>query len=280
MDMLRVAASEGHERLVAWLLSGGYIDPRDLTPKLQPVPGGRKSNPDPPLSCAAAGGHVGVVRLLLDHPSIDPNAGDENRKAPLCSAAENGHIAVVKLLLDHPSIDPNTSDKYGIPPLCRAAGNGHVAVVKLLLEQPAIELNVSDKHGRTSLYYAARAGHEAVVRLLLERDDVDPNAACTYGFSKTPLTGAVREGHLRMVKLLLAKGADPQHPADGLSPLYWAASEGHEDILRFLLTLDRVDPNAGDDTGRTPLWIATVNGQTLMADLIRADRRFDPAREG
>jgi ankyrin repeat protein len=245
MDMLRLAAAEGHEGLVTWLLSTGHIDPSDLNPKLPPVPSDRKAIPDPPLFCAAAGGHVGVVRLLLEHPSADPNV----------------------------------THKYGRTALSLAAENGHEAVVELLLEQPAIEPNMSNLHGRTPLYYAAAEGHEAVVRLLLERDDVDPDAASKYGYKKTPLARAACEGHLGIVKLLLAKGADPQHPADALSPLFWAASEGHEEILRLLLAQDKVDPNAGDDTDRTPLWIATVNNQGRMADLIRADRRFDPTRE-
>ena len=53
-----------------------------------------------PLICAAAGGHVESVSLLLEN-EVDPDTGTlDSGMTPLVFAAANGHIEVVQLLLD------------------------------------------------------------------------------------------------------------------------------------------------------------------------------------
>jgi serine/threonine-protein phosphatase 6 regulatory ankyrin repeat subunit A len=42
---------------------------------------------------------VGIVKLLLEHPDVDVNVEDGDRRTPLWWAAEEGHDAAVRLLL-------------------------------------------------------------------------------------------------------------------------------------------------------------------------------------
>src|SRR5437773_163750 len=63
---------------------------------------------------------------------------------------------------------------------------------------------------------ASRNGHERVVRVLLEAG-ADVNAAAGRGgiFSGTALQGASRNGHERVVRVLLEAGADVNAAAGG-----------------------------------------------------------------
>ena len=71
--------------------------------------------------------------------------------------------------------NPDPVDNYGRTPLIIAAMAGNPDLVELLAEHKA-KLNRGDKAGGTALHYAARRGQLRVVRLLLDRG-ADPNSA-------------------------------------------------------------------------------------------------------
>ena len=72
----------------------------------------------------------------------------------------------------------------------------------------------------------------------------------------TPIYFAAREGHLEVVRVLLERGADATLANDkGFSPLYVAAEQNHGDNLRLLLDVD--DPHQSiRSSGWSPLHIA------------------------
>jgi len=75
---------------------------------------------------------------------------------------------------------------------------------------------------------AARVGDVRELRRLLERD---PNLARYSG----PLHFAVREGHVKAVRVLLAAGADPEEPgAQGESLITTARDRGHHKVVALL----------------------------------------------
>ena len=228
-----------------------------------------------PLSLAAAGGHVGVVKLLLARNDINLNLTDQRGGTSLSYAAEFGHVGVFKLLLARNDINLNLTDQCGGTSLSYAAEFGHEAVVKLLLARDDVNINLTDRDSRPPLTLAAMYGHEAVVRLLLSRSDVDPNSKNNYG--STPLSVAVSRGYDSIVKLLLTKHDIDLNIQDnsGKTPLSLAAWNGHASLVDLLLSRDDVDPNLKDNYGQTPLSLTATNGYESIIRLLLARDDID-----
>ena len=95
-----------------------------------------------PIACAAYGGHLEVVRYLLDR-GADPNQG------ALCNAARMGRLEIVRLLLDHGADE-------GYMPLHRAAASGHADVVDLILNRGGLA-EAAVVVQETTLHHASNA---------------------------------------------------------------------------------------------------------------------------
>ena len=109
---------------------------------------------------------------------------------------------------------------------------------------------------------------EPLWTVLQKADQVgtDINAKDENGLS--PLSYAAGEGHEAIVQLLLKKGADV-NSADrfGQTPLSRAAREGHEAIVRLLLEKGP-DIHSADRFGRTPLSGGAENGHEAIVRLL------------
>lgn len=111
----------------------------------------------------------------------------------------------------------------------------------------------------TPLTAAAASGDQPeLVRLLAGGSDPDG----LDGRSWTPLIWAVREGHHRLVGVLVDRGADVDLFAaddDAWTPLMHAVSLRQLDAVRALLNAG-ADPSLGSAEGKTPLMLAAAYG--------------------
>lgn len=117
---LQLACFFGREDIARWLVGKGA--------SLTAVSRNRMAIQ--PLHAAAAGNHLGIVRLLLD-AGADPNAVQSDSFRPLHSAAQNGNAAMVALLLER-GADPALPDDRGRTARALAEVGGHGDVVALL----------------------------------------------------------------------------------------------------------------------------------------------------
>jgi hypothetical protein len=133
-----------------------------------------------------------------------------------------------------------------------AVQRGNAKAVQAWLNKGVDPDSVNPK-GFTLLMLAARENHREVVTVLLERK-AKINQRTAYGDSALML--ASFKGNLDMVQLLVARGAEVQHP--GWAPLHYAAFEGRTEVIRFLLGKG-ADKDAVAPNGYSPLMLAVLN---------------------
>jgi Ankyrin repeats (3 copies)/Ankyrin repeats (many copies) len=128
-------------------------------------------------------------------------------------------------------------------------------------------INARYDDGETALTAACQRGHLRVARLLLIAG-ANPNT-CS-GRDGPPLHCAAAAGHLNIVRMLLAVGANPHYSVMRLgTPMHCAAAAGHSGVVRLLLGVG-ADPFALDCDGRTPIQSAVWRSQFSVATLLQA----------
>ena len=225
-----------------------------------------------PLRNAAGGGHIEIVRLLLEH-GADPNLPEEHI-APaghaLHSAVANGHHAIVELLLER-GARPNVEVESSADTLSAAIRNEDERMIELLCSHgaaSAVQLLAYYGDLRTAAaVFAANpdladdgdalenAGGPFVRLMLRYRPDLPRRVTIL----KTP----------ELNRLLFAHGMDAARPNWlGITPLHELAKRG--DLENAALFLERgADPNALEEEDRsTPLGWAARSGRAEMVDLL------------
>lgn len=202
---------------------------------------------------AGGGSHgVGIVRGGWPDRGYQPEAG--GGMTALLYAAREGYLEIAKTLIDAKA-EVNRADVNGITPLISAISNNHLPVARLLLESGA-NPKTADQWGRTPLWAAVeirdrdmgknpermdREGALELIRALLDRG-VDVNARTTEvppvrrfilplgDLSWVDFTGqtaflrAALSGDVTVMKLLLARGADPKIPTNSNTTALMAAA--------------------------------------------------------
>lgn len=204
------------------------------------------------------------VRLLLSHDA-DINAKTVEGKTPLyISAMQPAGSEVTQLLLSK-GADPKVKDIAGRTPLMAAALDGNLETMRLLIEKGA-DVNAATEAGVTALMDAARSRSLAAVKLLIDRG-ADVNARTKR--NNTAIAAAASFGNPGIVKLLLEKGARIDVLDErNYSPLMYAAySEAMPvEIVRMLIAKG-ADPSV-EGEGETALSLAKKRGETEVVRLI------------
>nr|CCA16679.1 conserved hypothetical protein [Albugo laibachii Nc14] len=159
------------------------------------------------------------------------------------------------------------STKCGLFGLYLAASQGHTHIVQLLLEYGA-DVNQRTMDGYTALHAACQRNHNKSMRLLLDShanvDAAGPNNAHAIHF-------ATQYGHHELVELLIQFGAKLNVKVDdtGLTPLMIASQLGLVEIVT-LLVLSGADLDAEDVIGNTALHFAARVGNHNIAYILLA----------
>jgi ankyrin repeat protein len=237
-----------------------------------------------PLKSAAAGGHIDVVRLLLER-GADPNLPEEGiapRGHALYATVANRHYETAKLLLEHGAY-PNPEVESSADALSRAISNSDQPMIELLCSYGAaraVHLLAAYGDVRTAaavfaanpaladdpeaLANAAGQGQEAFVRLMLRYQPDLPKRLTFPAWSVGAKTRQLNE-------LLFEHGMNPSQPDWlGITPLHQFSRTG--DVEKATLFIEHgADLHARDeDICSTPLgWAAKFNQVGMVEFLLK-----------
>lgn len=143
-----------------------------------------------------------------------------------------------------------------------AASAGNVAEVKKQLAWGISPNSGTFWYQRSPLHYAAAYGRIRVVELLLEKG---ANVNITNEGGETPLHYATKHGHTKVMEILLENGADVTQKGTGCgTPLQWAARNGQVNAARILLDAGADVCNKGTSSECLPLIDAVGSDQIEM----------------
>lgn len=225
---------------------------------------------------------------------------------PLSVAAKNGYADMTRTLLKA-GADPKTRTADGITPLMLAATAGDADAVKALLEAGSDANARESIHKQTALMFAAAYNRADAIKVLMahgadpklatdvrqppqrggfrgaqpqpqpqnqpgqqppanapqrgrgqrqgNNDDEEPQITSLPMGGLTPLLYAARQGHIDAARALLDGGApiNEVSVADKTSPLMIAVINGHFDLAMFFLERG-ADPTLTTMAGATPLY--------------------------
>ncbi|KAK5999142.1 Ankyrin repeat domain-containing protein 50 [Cladobotryum mycophilum] len=183
------------------------------------------------LMAASDNGYFDIVKLLLEK-GADMEATNDNGWTALFAATDSDHTNIVKYLLDH-GADYACRNKGGQTPAIRAAHVGSLGSVELFLTKPNFDVDQMDNQGRSLLFHAAMRGHVEILQTLLPHGKT-MNTQDRYG--TTPIVAATRNGHGKVVELLLRRDCADMEETDMLgSTLYETARRGGNETLIKML---------------------------------------------
>jgi len=204
---------------------------------------------------------------------------------PLLTATQNRHYKIGEYLLDH-GANPNIKNNGGWSPLYLATDNrniesgdypvrkpdmDHLDFIKLLLAKNA---DVNVRVCGTQSTPTACTGDSTETRTNFTMQWLNEDGA-------TPFLRAAQSSDVELMKLLLAKGADPKimtarnvtalAVASGIAWVegvtYETSREQNVETVKMLLDLG-IDPNIHDEDGRTSLHGAAHKGRNEIIQLL------------
>ena len=208
--------------------------------------GGRHGNA---LQAAAFNGNEKIVGLLLDAGANINAIGGEHGTA-LQAAAFQGHEAIVEVLLASGADSQAEAGSYGTA-LWAAAYSGHANIARLLLE-----INPARSDARILPQESANVTPYSLDFRLQRLMDA---ANATKRFHE-----AVGRGDINTMQTLIDNGVDANARGGDLSSAWHlAAWDGRSDVLQLLLDQPDLKPDMQDPQGRTPLWYAASEGHQI-----------------
>ena len=214
---------------------------------------------------------------LFDLRSGDVNAINDEGDSLLYVAASKNQLGKISFLLNK-GADVNFKNERGATPLNVACDRTALDAVQLLIDGGA-DVNTRTTRGNTPLSCAASGKGCTLVKTYAFNTTYDFTNVAEILLDNgadvnllNPLLIAARSGNVKMVQLLLAKGANINATdAEGQNVLQIAEQQGHTNIVKFLKDYETVEAihllqnvNAGPEDARS---VYTMMDASSIKDL-------------
>ncbi|KAK5676942.1 hypothetical protein LTS10_010706 [Elasticomyces elasticus] len=238
-----------------------------------------------PLAMAAGYGQRRVIDELIKQGANVGSRGN-TEATPLHHAAQNGTEDVVERLLACGGVQVDAKDKYNYTPLARAAWpfKERIGAVKLLLRRSKLGVHCKDvsaveggqqKGIITPLVNTMLRGSEEMLALLLGSEIIDSTLQGIWGFSilhiclhQAKCAKFILDSS-KMQTLIESGRVDVDiRDVDGRSPLAMASANGDADTVRLLLSSGKVQVSSMDKFNKTPLLQAIEGDHVAIARLL------------
>lgn len=279
--LLHLAIKKGNYRIVESLIArGAYTDHKDYKVS--------------PLNFAIEHGNLNIVKVLVDNGAEINTCLDADLMTPLMKAVSNGCVEIVYYLLKNGAL-VNGSTPLGQPIhfvvkkgdlIAQSILKPGISYNNTIINPSSIALPMQNKYnfskkskGEVNPYFIKKYG-----KLILGcLDSHWKEFEGSYGVDKyvtiksigeTPLYRAIEIDRMKILKLLLEKGADINaQDADGNTLLNHAAINGRFKVAKFLLD-KKADYTIKNSEGKAPIDIAIANERLDIA-LILLEKSID-----
>ncbi|KAK9308976.1 hypothetical protein QLX08_001178 [Tetragonisca angustula] len=206
-----------------------------------------------------------TVRKVLKE-TVDVNSRNNYGRAPIHWAASRGNTEIIEMLIQA-KCDIEAKDKFGMRPLHMAARYGHRDAVKMLINAGA-SVSAVNKKQHTLLMCAAQGNNVHVVEYLAEAVE-SLNGDATDCTGATALHHAASAGHPTMITALANVPKIELNARDkkGQTPVHYACTQEHLEAVEVLIGLG-ANVDAQDSEANTPLHVATRTRHTAIAQLL------------
>lgn len=234
MDLLFDAITVGHLNMVKQLVNKDIKKCSKLycTQKSQVLTYNCDKIKTTAFECACRFGRLDIVKYLMQR--CGRNIINNGTHYPLSSAATHGYLPVVKFLVDNGAKVNHIDHQNNIPLMYAIISKSWASAEYLINADANINfqaLNVNI----TPLYFAAKKNGIKIVKMLLDKGAKTDIKSGVKEF--TPIYIASREGHYDVVKLLVEKNANVNlRTVENDTALLIALKNGHKGIATLLIT--------------------------------------------
>ncbi|RPA93185.1 ankyrin [Choiromyces venosus 120613-1] len=252
------------------------------------------SEGETPLTVAVWNSSEQKVRMLLGHYGTEVNISTRNGQRTLLLAAMKGNLPIIRMLLGHLHIDINAIGPRGATALHMAVLNGEFRVMELLLESETIDVNIVDEYDRTPLLLAMQLASESNKGLaILDRLVKDARVLFSHQDRLPVLHYAACYAQPMITRILQSSPWNCDvNPRDlgQRTPLFYALGPGNlftgdktgairaikmKENIDAILEDKRVDVNATDIWGYTPLRVAAIAGNMTGVKILLSRKDID-----
>ena len=246
---LHIACHSGHLNIVQCLINEFGCDP--TTPSSRPVQSVYRCNGGhlddtkcsgcnhgfTPLHYASQGGHVNIIRYLVDELGCNPYTKSCNvGSLPFHRACFCGQINAIKYFIEEHKFNPNIQDHHGSTPLHYASQDGHMDVILYLTTELGCNPNTRNINGSLPLHYACLGGHLNVLKYFMTHYSIyqgqNQFIQCLLSTSSNIDSLPLHVANVNYVtKYFNFNSVNYCQDEDGLTPLHYASRGGHMNVI-------------------------------------------------